>query len=231
MNDRVERPPQHNTIYCEDCMRTMSRMPDNYVDVVVTSPPYNRKRNDKYNHYEDIIQDYNEWLKKIIDECLRVSKGNVYFNIQKTYYNKADVFEIIGHYKNELFDIVVWTKDNPTPSSGGAITNAYEFILVFGNSWKAETNGVRNVFSTSNTLHFKEHHAVMHTKAAAYLIHNFTKEGQVVYDPFNGMGTTSLACATSGRQYIGSEISQEYVDASLRRIQEHLGMFNTQLAL
>ncbi len=33
-------------------------MPDDFVDVVITSPPYNRKRNDKYAHYDDRIKDY-----------------------------------------------------------------------------------------------------------------------------------------------------------------------------
>ena len=35
---------QLNTIYNEDCLETMKRMPDDSVDVVFTSPPYNRKR-------------------------------------------------------------------------------------------------------------------------------------------------------------------------------------------
>lgn len=222
---------EKDTIYCEDCLETMSKMPDDFVDVVITSPPYNRKRNDKYAHYDDRVEDYSKWLKNVIDECIRVSKGNVYFNIQKTYYNKVEVFDLIGHYKEQLYDIVIWTKDNPTPSSGQAVINGYEFVFVFGDSWKARKTGVRNVFRTSNQPHYKNHHAVMHSKAAAYLIHNFTDPGDVVYDPFNGMGTTSLACATNGRHYIGSEISQEYVDASLSRMSQELGMFCNQLSL
>jgi len=40
----------------------------------------------------------------------------------------------------------------------------------------------------------------------------------VVYDPFMGSGTTAVACAMSGRSYIGSEISPEYCQLSLERV-------------
>ena len=66
--------PKKNTLYNEDCLETMARMPNGYVDYIVTSPPYNRKRNDKYEDYNDDVEDYFGWLVKIIDECLRVTK-------------------------------------------------------------------------------------------------------------------------------------------------------------
>ena len=42
-----------NKIYNENCLDTMAKMQDNSVDIVFTSPPYNSKRNDKYQFYED----------------------------------------------------------------------------------------------------------------------------------------------------------------------------------
>ena len=44
----------------------------------------------------------------------------------------------------------------------------------------------------------------------------------VVYDPFMGSGTTALACKMFNRNFIGSEISKEYMELSERRIQEIL---------
>jgi site-specific DNA-methyltransferase (adenine-specific) len=48
--------------------------------------------------------------------------------------------------------------------------------------------------------------------------------GGVVYDPFMGSGTTALSVVKSGggRQYIGSEISREYVDMANKRIRLEL---------
>ena len=42
-----------NRIYNENCLQTMARMPDNFVDLTVTSPPYNKKKNHKTIHKSD----------------------------------------------------------------------------------------------------------------------------------------------------------------------------------
>ena len=201
-----------NKIYNEDCFITMSKMPDNFVDVSFTSPPYNRKRNDKYTFYDDTIVDYFGFLKRTINELLRVTKGNIYLNIQKNYYNKKDVFDLIGYFSKDIYDIVVWEKSNPLPASGLSITNAYELILVFGKSFKSNRTYTKNHITTSVNRMPPEHKAVMHPDVAKYFINNFTKEGDVIYDPFMGIGTTALIASQKNRQYIGSEISKEYCD-------------------
>ena len=80
-----------------DCFEEMPKIKSQSVDMVITSPPYNRKRNDKYNNHIDIENDYVAFLKKTIEECLRICKGNVFFNIQKNTYNMKDVHKIIGN--------------------------------------------------------------------------------------------------------------------------------------
>ena len=42
------------------------------------------------------------------------------------------------------------------------------------------------------------------------LVSNYTDEGDVVYDPFMGSGTTALASVNTNRKWLGSEISEEY---------------------
>ena len=91
-----------NKIHNENCLNTMAKMENNSVDIVFTSPPYNRKRNDKYDFYEDTKADYYEFLVNVIDESIRVCKGNVYVNIMKNYYNKQDVFKLLGNYHKEI---------------------------------------------------------------------------------------------------------------------------------
>ena len=45
----MENKVQLNKIYNENCLDTMLRMPDNFIDLVVTSPPYDNLR--EYNGY------------------------------------------------------------------------------------------------------------------------------------------------------------------------------------
>ena len=99
------------------------------VDFCFTSPPYNRERNDKYNNYSDTKNNYYQFLKDIIDKNLKLGRY-LFLNIQKNYYNKQDVFKIIGEYSDKIIDIICWTKTNPMPASGFNVTNSWEFILL-----------------------------------------------------------------------------------------------------
>lgn len=53
-----------------------------------------------------------------------------------------------------------------------------------------------------------------------YLIEKSTKEGELVYDPYMGSGTTARACKDLARNYIGSEISKEYCDIAENRLRQ-----------
>jgi len=199
----------------------MAKMPDNYVDVIFTSPPYNRKRNDKYLFYNDIIKDYYSFLKTFIIEAIRVTKGNVFINLQKNYYNKKDVFRLIGDFYNEIFEIFIWEKSNPMPAKGFNITNAYEFIICFGDKLKSNNTYTKNHLTTSVAKMSKEHKAIMHDYVAKFFIMNFTNEHNIIYDPFIGIGTTAKIAINNNRNYIGSEISKEYYKIVKKVLNDH----------
>lgn len=207
-----------NTIYNENCLDTMARMESESVDIVFTSPPYNRKRNDKYEFYEDTKTDYYEFLVNVIDESIRVSRGNVYVNIMKNYYNKQDVFKLLGRYHKEIYEVFVWEKSNPLPASGLSVTNAYEFIICFGKSLKSNKTYTKNHLTTSVAKMYKDHRAVMKPEVAQFFIENFTKDKDIIYDPFMGCGTTAKIAKDNNRRYIGSEISKEYCDIIEERL-------------
>lgn len=48
----------------------------------------------------------------------------------------------------------------------------------------------------------------------------FSWVDSIVYDPFIGSGTTAVACLKTNRNYIGSEISDEYCEVALNRIKK-----------
>lgn len=207
-----------NTIINEDSLEFMRKLPDKCIDVAFTSPPYNRKRNDKYENYDDTLDDYYGLLIQSIDEMRRITKGNVFVNIQKNYYNKVDVFNLLGHYSKEICEIFIWEKSNPMPACGFNITNAYEFVIVFGESIKSNKTYTKNHITTSVAKMLKSHKAIMHTDIADFFIKNFTQEGDIVLDPFAGAGTTALVSKKHGRNYIGVEISKEYCEIAQKRL-------------
>jgi site-specific DNA-methyltransferase (adenine-specific)/modification methylase len=210
-----------NKIYNEDCFITMKKMPKGFVDVVFTSPPYNRKRNDKYSFYDDRIDDYYGFLRTFIDESTRVTRGNIFLNVQKNYYNKKEIFKLIGDYANKICEIFIWEKSNPMPASGFNITNAYEFIIVFGEKIKSNRTYTKNHLTTSVAVMNKDHKAVMHEKTAEFFIENFTQKKDTIYDPFMGCGTTALVSRRLERNFIGSEILPEYCRIAEERLKKN----------
>ena len=119
-------------IFNEDCFETFRRMPACSVTHVFTSPPYNRKRNDKYDHYDDQIEDYYTFLVTLAEQAMRVAQGFVFINIQKNYYNSSEVYRFFGEYHSKIKEVFVWEKSNPLPASGNSITNSFEYIVVLG---------------------------------------------------------------------------------------------------
>ena len=201
-----------NKVFNEDCFISMARMGDSEVDVVFTSPPYNRKRNDKYAHYDDRIGDYYGFLCRLLRESQRIAKRNVFINIQKNYYNKAEVFKFLGEFNSVISELFIWEKSNPLPASGKSITNSYEFVIAFGDTLKSNNTYTKNHLTTSVAKMPDDHKAVMHEDVARFFIKNFTNRGDVVYDPFMGTGTTAKICGEYGVACVGSEISKEYYD-------------------
>lgn len=120
-----------NNIYNMDCFEFFEQCKDKYFDVVFTSPPYNSKRFPKYTNFIDNYKNYFEFIKRVIDESMRVAKKYVILNLQANYYNKKEVYKIIGEYSDIIQRIVIWSKPNPAPSSlRHRLTNSYEFFLI-----------------------------------------------------------------------------------------------------
>jgi len=205
-----------------DCLEVMQDMPDNSVDYVLTSPPYNRKRNDKYKLYNDQIADYFTFNQEVINQLLRISKKHIFYNIQTNFYNRDIVYKLIGYFNKDIKEIIIWEKSNPMPAAGNAITNAVEYFIVLGKeSLKSNTTYTKNIITSSvNSKMPKIHKAVMKQEIADYFIETFTKEKDIILDPFMGIGTTGISCVSMNRDFIGIELIKDYYDISGHRIQE-----------
>ena len=115
-------------IYNEDCLDTMAKMPDNYVDFVITSPPYDDLRN--YNGFE--FQ-----FAKIAKELYRILKqGGVIIWIvgdktengseSGTSFKQALFFKEIGF---NIHDTMIYYKNNPIPTSGDRYHQHFEYMF------------------------------------------------------------------------------------------------------
>jgi site-specific DNA-methyltransferase (adenine-specific) len=66
------------------------------------------------------------------------------------------------------------------------------------------------------------HPTVKPVKLMEYLVRLVTPKNGICLDPFIGSGTTGVACANTGRKFIGIELEQKYVEIANKRLQEAL---------
>lgn len=234
-------------IFIESCLDTMARMEDDSVDLVVTSPPYNmnlRISKGKYvsrqivkeisTKYEDFsdnmpIDEFYEFHKKVLAELLRVS-NLVFYNIQIVTGSKRAFFKLIGDFSDNLKEVIVWDKGHGQPAMKEQVLNRRsELLLVFEKDYPISRQ-FRTATFERGTLddvwlikreHKKgsvNHGATFPEKLVEVIIENFSKKGDVVYDPFLGTGTTAFVANKLGRDYIGSEISPKYAEIAIERL-------------
>jgi len=77
-------------------------------------------------------------------------------------------------------------------------------------------------FSTAASMRDNDikHPAPFHKDLPLYYINLLTDEGDLVIDPFSGIGTTGIACKELNREYIGYELNKTYADFSKKRIEK-----------
>ncbi len=235
-----------NKNYNESNLETMARMPDKSIDLVVTSPPYNmrtRIRNGKYTtrekgehfskkykHFDDAmpIEEFYEFHSKVINELLRVSKI-VCYNFQIVTGSKEAFFKIIGDFNKYIKDIIIWDKGHGQPAMHEQVLNStYEMILILEDDQKCgrviqnatfKRGEMSNILRLGRGKKMSEiHGAIFPEELPLQLIQSFSNEGDLIYDSFMGSGTTALAAIKSNRNWIGSEISEEYCDIINKRI-------------
>jgi site-specific DNA-methyltransferase (adenine-specific)/modification methylase len=235
-----------NNIYKESCLETMKKIPDNGVDLIVTSPPYNmnlRIRNGKHcsrqiikeisTKYEDFddnlpMEEYYEFHKSVINEMLRISPI-IFYNIQFLTGNKQAFFKLMGEFHDKIKDIVIWDKEAAQPAmKAGVFNSQFEVIIIFDNN-----NAISRMFKKYNfdrgTLSNlwkikrgkkidKSHGAVFPEELVSKILLNFSNENDIIYDPFAGTGTTLKVAKDNNRRYIGSEISEKYISIINQRL-------------
>lgn len=223
------------SVDCIDCFDGFKSLKDNSFDYVLTSPPYNRKRNDKYANYDDDVNWY-ELLTKTVENSFRVLKddGFLLLNIQCNYYNKVDYYSFLGEYARKISQMIVWEKSNPMPTSGRNITNAYEVILAMnkhGQSLRGGHTYTKNIFTTkvnSRNKYSKIHGAVMNEEACDKIFDDFIGENKSVLDPFSGLGTTGVCAIKHHCSFKGFEIDSQYAELANERINECSDVFKTK---
>lgn len=198
------------------------------------SSKYAGVNRDELVFYDNLpVDEFFEFHKSVLNKLLCVSPI-VFYNIQIVTGSKRAFFKLIGEFSDNLKDIIVWDKKHAEPAmQNGVINRQSELILVFERDTnqaisrqfeqniaqfeRGELSDIWQISRERNKDKSLKHGATFPTELIRKILTNFSKENDLVYDPFSGTGTTAFVCKEMNRRFIGSEIIQEYVDYSKKR--------------
>jgi DNA modification methylase len=213
-----------------DCLEVLKSIADKSIDITITSPPYNLNKkasgggNSKQNYdnwyFDDMPEDeYQEWQKEVIRELLRVTKGSVFYNHRVRYAwhsrNKYKVPSNIYHPMQWLGEFPIWCEIiwNRMGTSGHANNRcrmADERIYQIGKPLIFNDMGYTTVWNIKPSKN-EGHVCTFPEELVERCILMSTNEGNVVLDPFAGVGTTGRVCSRLNRKYIMIEKNNDYI--------------------
>lgn len=213
-----------------DCIDFMKSVADNTFDCVVTSPPYNKGNVgtasggvwDSYIAYDEYIDDmpqeeYEQWQLNVLNELHRCLKptGSVFYNHKIVRREGACIFpKFVLDSNFNLYQMIIWDRGNSPDVGNRHLLPTTELIFwLTKDKPKVYRN---NIMYRSEVWKFppskkNDHPASFPLDLPYNCILLTTDENDLVFDPFTGSGTTGVACKMLNRNFVGTDISDNYV--------------------
>jgi len=189
-----------------DAMELLKQIPDNSVDLVLTDPPYGinadkMQMGSGIHHWEKDTKDWDEYIpdKTLFNEIFRISKNQIIWG--GNYFTKY-----LPPTKNWL----IWDKLNPNMSFSEAEL-----------AWVGNGKRIR-IFKNYSANKLKLHPTEKPLALMDWCLVNYSKENDIICDPFMGSWTTAVACQKLHRQFIGCDLEQKYCKIGEERLRQEV---------
>lgn len=233
----MKDPNWRKCILRADSRDIIKQIPDNSVDFILTDPPYNLGQHSTGNinlpgrsaMNNDVAEwdmvDFNpeEWA----EDFIRILKptGNLFIF---TSYNQIGRWYNCLDHRFDASNFMIWHKTNPSPKIYKAgFLNSCEMIFTCWNkrhTWNFISQAEMHNFLESpicmkpERLSSPKHPTQKPVSILKKMISIATNEGDIVFDPFMGVGSTGVAALELNRRFIGVELNEEYFVAAKKRI-------------
>jgi len=238
----MKDPNWKKCLICGDSRDIIKRVPDNTIDFILTDPPYNIGKHSTGNiplpgraPMNNDVADW-DWVdfhpEEWAEEFIRILKptGNLF--IFTTYNQIGKWYDLLDH-RFDVSNFMIWHKTNPAPKVFQAgFLNSCEMVFTCWNkkhTWNFISQKEMHNFLESSIcmrperLSAPKHPAQKPVAILKKMLQIASNPGDIVFDPFMGVGSTGVAALEMGRRFIGIELDQTYCQAARSRIE---GMTN-----
>ena len=244
-----------NKIFCKSS-EDMDELPDCSVHLMVTSPPYNVGKdyddNLSLGEYMDLLGAVFQETYRVLVPGGRAAV-NIANVGRKPYISlNSEIIRIMQDVGFMMRGEIIWDKGASAgascawgswkSASNPVLRDTHEYIMVFAKDVFARKNpsNRQDTITRDEFLEFTKsvwrfptesakkvkHPAPFPVELPRRIIQLYTFEGEVVLDPFMGVGTTAIAALASNRKYVGYDISEEYCSLALERIKAETGQLS-----
>ncbi len=226
-------------LYQGNCLQILPTL-DISVDAVITDPPYcsgaaslsgkQAPTNVKYQHgsskavYPAFIGDAKDqrsfirWSTEWLIECWRLAKDGAPLLVFSDWRQLPALVDAVQMADWHWRGIVIWNKPSGRPILGEFRRDS-EFLIYATKGKRTPCNKKCLPGTYSHTVSPKERYHITSKPVSLMCdLLEIVPPGGLVLDPFIGSGTTAVACAKTGRDCVGIELSEEYRQIALQRL-------------
>ena len=216
-----------------DCLQVLKTIPDNSIDCIITSPPYNIGKMHS-NHLQfgtyagnDMKEDeYQEWQIEVLNECFRVLKtnGSMFYNHKVRIKNGLAIHPLQWILKSNflLKQEITWDMGKSANCDKIRFFPFSERIYWLVKDSKTKINNINNLSDvircvSTNKRKDTGHIAVMPENISDFILDSVL-DCKIVLDLFLGSGTTGVSAVKHNMDFIGIELDQKYFEIAKERI-------------
>ena len=198
-------------LHLGDCLEVMKSIPDKSVDAVITDPPYGVQK----ATWDDEIPPVEIW-----EQVRRITKDGASLLVFGGIKLMPEVMTRVGAFFDYQW-VFAWYKPNAM-QFGKTGFSVLDIALWYANGKTSAKEKKRDVIvepiiPSNNDF---GHPTPKPIKVMQHLVECLTNKDMTILDPFMGSGTTGVACAQTGRNFIGIEIDPTYFAIAERRIHD-----------
>lgn len=218
-----------------DCLESLKKMPNESIDLIVTDPPYKitargnggnsggmfqKKEVNNGKVFKTNDLEIEDWLP----EFYRVLKKQSHCYIMTNNKNITHYLNVIDRSDFHFIKCLIWVKDNKI--MGQTYMSQFEYIIMCRKGAHKRVNdcGVSDVLQIPNKKMKDENNKTIHdtekpVELNNILIANSSNEGDLILDPFMGIGAAGVSAIGLNRNFIGIELDDTYFEIAKNRIE------------